>query len=119
MRLGIPLLQSELNTRHGWVAGFYYVRNCLHALASLSPAQAPEVTVFVPESFDDEVIYPEYVDQAPWLSVVRVPEELLNEQVHGERLREFVDQHPVDIIFPMLVVPTVALKGRAIGWIPD
>src|SRR6266542_93848 len=119
MRLGIPLLQSELNSLSSWVAGFYYVRNCLHALASLNPVEVPEVTVFVPKSFDDEVIYPEYTHQTPWLSVIRVPEELLNEQAYGERLQEFVDKHPVDIIFPMLVVPIVALKGRAIGWIPD
>ena len=119
MRISIPLIQGELNGRRGWVAGFYYVRNCLNALAMLPTEMAPNVNLFVPETFSETVIFPEYKDKATWLNIVRVPDQIINNPDDHADLEKQINAYPCDIIFPLINLPPFTLSGPALGWIPD
>ena len=101
------------------MAGFYYVRNCLNALAILPPEEVPTIKVFVPASFSEELIYSDFAPAASWLEIVRVSDEMLDVHSNGSDLQSLVDRHPFDLLFPMLVLPAARFAARSIGWIPD
>ena len=120
VRVGVPLLQGELNAyRGGWVGGFYYVRNALNALASLPPGERPDVTVFVPDSFAGELLLSAGAADADWLRVVRIPDRVVSDLSRTDEMQAAVDAAAVDVVFPLLVVPPVLFSARTIGWIPD
>jgi glycosyltransferase involved in cell wall biosynthesis len=119
LRVGIPLLQQQLNAGDGWVAGFYYVHNALNALTLVSPRDVPEILAFVPASFGGDLVLRENAERAPWLRMVRVPDELISGRSGIDARQAFLDQHPVDIMFPMVAVPSAMFRARNIGWIPD
>lgn len=119
IRVAVLLTQGQMNGTSGWVGGFYYVRNCLDALAMLPPGEAPSVTVFVPASFGDDILLPEFQEHAPWLNIVYVPGHLLDGSAGPADLQRFFDQYEFDIVFPALLVPPVVISARWIGWIPD
>ncbi|MCB0213484.1 MAG: glycosyltransferase family 4 protein, partial [Anaerolineae bacterium] len=119
MRIGIPLIQGELNGRRGWVAGFYYIRNCLNALAMLPTEVVPNVTLFMPETFTETVIFPEYADKAIWLNIIRIPDQIISTPGNHADLEKQINTHPCDIIFPLISLPPFTLSSPALGWIPD
>jgi glycosyltransferase involved in cell wall biosynthesis len=117
MRVGIPLIQADLSGAGGWIAGFYYVRNCLNALATLPQRSLPRVTVFRPPTLREPLLLPEHADRSAWISEVVVPLDPL--EGAGSALQELYDRHPCDVVFPLSSLPLAAMPARAIGWIPD
>lgn len=119
MRIACWLLQDSVHQWQRWIAGFYYVRHCLQALATLPAAEVPSVIAFVSESFDQELLEPGYARQSPWLKTVRVPDSLLGDRHKRQQLKRFVDDHQCDIVFPIITPPVVSVEARMVGWIPD
>ncbi|HKC13819.1 MAG TPA: hypothetical protein VKI41_17475, partial [Vicinamibacteria bacterium] len=117
MRVGIPLIQADLSGTGGWIAGFYYVRNCLNALATLPERSMPRVTVFRPPTLREPLLLPEHAGRSAWVSEVVVPGESLERL--GPALQELYDRHPCDVAFPISSLPLAVMAAGAIGWIPD
>ena len=101
------------------MGGFYYVRNALNALASLPPGERPDVTVFVPGSFEGELLLSAGASDADWLRVVRIPDRVVSDLSRTDEMQAAVDAAAVDVVFPLLVVPPVLFSARTVGWIPD
>jgi glycosyltransferase involved in cell wall biosynthesis len=117
VRVGIPLIQADLSGAGGWIAGFYYVRNCLNALATLPERSLPRVTVFRPPTLREPLLLPEHASRSAWVSEVVVPLDPLERG--GSALQELYDRHPCDVVFPLSSLPLAAMPAPAIGWIPD
>ena len=118
-QVGIPLIHRELNGRDGWIAGFYYIRNCLNALAMLPPSTVPSIVVFKPEVLQEPLIFPEYRSQATWLTEITIPEEILAE-AKPKKLQAYIEPYPCDLIFPLTSLPVTSFSApAAVGWIPD
>lgn len=118
LRIGIPLIQPELNGRSGWIAGFHFIKNCLYAIALQSKYPIPEIIVFIPEHFNKQqlMIKNEYPE---WLNIVEIEEENLEDINQHETIEKIIDSYHCDIFFPILSFPKFLLKGRTIGWIAD
>ena len=119
MRVGFWLLQDSLHQVKRWVAGFYYVRHCLTALASLPRGEAPASVAFIPESLTENLIDPDLANWTGWLKIVRVADKLITRPDRRHDLERFVSGFPCDVSFPWVSVPMVPVAGRLIGWIPD
>jgi glycosyltransferase involved in cell wall biosynthesis len=119
MRVAFWLLQDSLHQVNRWMAGFYYVRHCLAALASLPRGEAPTAVAFVPESLSENLVDAELAGSTGWLKMVRVADELLSDSESRHDLERMVAGYPCDVSFPWLSVPIVPIAGRLIGWIPD
>jgi len=117
VRVGIPLIQADLSGAGGWIAGLYYVRNCLSALATLPERARPRVTVFRPSTLREPLLLPEHAGRSAWVSEVVVPVEAL--EGVGSALQEIYDRHPCDVVFPVSSLPLAVMPAGAIGWIPD
>ncbi len=115
-RICIPLTQAELNDHAGWVAGFYYIRNCLNSLSLLPPETVPPICIFLPESFNQQIIYPENAANTNWLTVKRIPD---NTPSIDKDFNEYFNKESFDIIFPLTSIPSFICSASAIGWIPD
>ena len=118
MRIAFWLLQDSIRHWRRWAGGFHYVRNCLAAMATLPRDEVPAAIAFVPQSLDEDLLDPELARHAPWLTTVRVPDELL-ELPSRQRLTELVAFHPFDVLFPAVTPPCVAIRARVVGWIAD
>lgn len=116
MRLGLWLLQDSLEQWKKWIAGLYYVRNCLEALATLSPEKRPQVSVFLPAGVNEPTLEKLLDSCRDWVNEIRVPPAVVNNR---SELQELVNAHPCDIYFPLLNHPPVFLPGHWIGWITD
>ncbi len=119
MQIGIPLTQDGLNGRTGWIAGFYYVRNCLNALAMLPAEEVPQIILFMPDVLTEPVMFPEYTSRTTWLTTVKIPGHMLNDPQNHSTLKQYFDSYPCDLEFPMISFPSFSLSTPAIGWIPD
>lgn len=116
MRVGFWLLQDSLQQWQKWIAGLYYVRNCLAALAALPAAERPEAVVFLPAGVDEPTLERLLEDCHDWLETVRIPAEVAADR---SRLQLLADEHRCDLYFPLLNHPPVQLPGRWLGWITD
>lgn len=116
LRIGIPLVQYVFNGQNGWIAGFYYIKNCLNALATLPNDQKPEVFVFAPDNFSEQLLLPEYSDDNQWLKIIKVH---TDQSGFSTELQKHIDANPCDIYFPFNNIPTFTFKSAMIGWIPD
>jgi glycosyltransferase involved in cell wall biosynthesis len=114
--VAVFLFQKEFSGASGWIAGFYYLRNCLNALATLDRGRAPRVLVFAPEGFREALVFPEAGEKADWLETVAIPERDLGRPA---ALQAIVDRHPFDLLFPLASLPAVSFGAPAVGWIPD
>jgi glycosyltransferase involved in cell wall biosynthesis len=117
-RIGIPLIQSEINGRCGWVAGFYFVKNCLNAIATLPAEKIPDIILFVPDTFDQNTLF---VNQQtyPWLTIVTLPEAQLTNPTMHDTVENTINEYQCNIFFPFHTIPKFLMKGKSIGWIPD
>lgn len=119
LRVGIPLIQDELNGRSGWIAGFYYIKNCLNALAELANDQVPEIFVFVPDNFSETILSPKHKKKVTWLNIVKISNSLIeNVNTHTE-IEKIVNSFQCDVFFPMMTTPKYFFEGKTVGWIPD
>lgn len=116
MKLGLWLLQDSLEHWKKWIAGLYYVRNCLEALATLPADRRPDVKVFLPAGISEPTLEGVLQDCRPWVNEVRIPPAIVDQRAE---LQALVDAHPCDVYFPLLNHPPVSLPGRWIGWITD
>jgi len=119
MRIGIPLIQNELNGQSGWIAGFYFVKNCLNALAELPTEFLPEIFVFVSDKFCEPLLLPKYENKADWLRIIKIPSEQLNDIKYATLVEELIQGYECDLFFPFSTIPDFNFRGRALGWIPD
>ena len=113
--IGFLLLQDELNGRCGWVAGFYFVRNCLNAIASL-PENHPPIVVF-PDTFTEQLNT--NVTHDKWLTIVNIPEEYLKDATQHHKVEEIINGYQCQVLFPLLTIPQFVLNSTMIGWIAD
>lgn len=116
LRVGIPLIQNTMDGNTAWVAGFYYVKNCLNALAYLPDDDKPDVFVFVSESFKESILLPEFAENTSWLKIIKIPGDR-----HGNsfEIQEKIDNNPCDLFFPLNTLPVFNFDAPMIGWIPD
>ncbi len=119
MRIAFWLMQDSIRNWSNWIAGFYYVKNCLQALAQLPAGEQPEVCAFVPEALIDKLTESTNFAQAPWLTIVPIAESLLADRAGLERLESLVADYNCDLFFPALTPPQVNVRSKIIGWIPD
>jgi hypothetical protein len=119
MQIGILLTQNELHGHKDWVAGFYYIRNCVNALAMLSLEEMPEIILFIPETLTVPIIFPENADKVERLTIVRIPDDLINDYENYPRLQQYLDRYSYDLLFPLVGVPRFNFPTPIIGWIPD
>jgi glycosyltransferase involved in cell wall biosynthesis len=113
MRIGIPLLQEEINGRCGWIAGLHYVKSCLNALATLNTPLIEEVIVFIPSDFSERLLSSDFDKEVSWLTQVKVPEQ------SPEETRKLMDTYHCDFFFPQVSIPTIDYPSKCIGWVPD
>lgn len=118
MRIGMWLLQDSMQHWKKWIAGLYYVRNCIEALATLPPGERPVTLVFAPELLSEPWLDRLLQECGDWLNVVRVSAELTAREARPE-LMELLQAHRCDLYFPLLNTPLVPLPGRWVGWITD
>lgn len=116
LRVGVVLIQNNLNGNISWIAGFYYIQHCLNAIASLSNEKKPEIIVFVPEYFQESILLPEYEQNATWLKVIRVP---CDKNGYSFELQGTINNNPCDVFFPFTSLPIFNFDAQMIGWIPD
>jgi glycosyltransferase involved in cell wall biosynthesis len=118
IRVGVSLIQPIFHGKAGWIAGFYYIKNCLNALASLpeSETELLEVIAFLPESFDEDLLLPEYSSHSTWLTLIKVP---CDDNGDSLELQKCIDANPCDLFFPFNNIPSFHFKGAMISWIPD
>lgn len=103
-----------MRTDSGWLAGFYYVGNCLNALATLPDEAIPQVTAVIPSGFNHQLLLTD--SSAPsWLHIVELNPTLSN----AEELSRLYQQLGIDVVFPITSVPPVQTVAATIGWIPD
>jgi len=117
LRIGIPLIQQELNGRTGWVAGLYFVKNCINALNTLPVEQVPDIFVFLPESMNEPLF--NSVTQPSWLTLVHFSDETLNSAVHKDTVEQQINEYQCDVFLPLMSFPQFNLKGKTLGWIAD
>ena len=116
MRLGLWLLQDSLEHWKKWIAGLYYVRNCLEALATLPPEKRPEVSIFLPAGINEPTLESLLHNCRAWINEIRIPQSVVGNRAE---LQELADAHPCEVYFPLLNHPPVSLPGHWIGWITD
>lgn len=116
MRLGLWLLQDSLEHWKKWIAGLYYVRNCLEALATLPPEKRPEVSIFLPAGINEPTLESLLHSYREWVNEIRIPPAVVGNR---SELQELANAHPCDVYFPLLNHPPVSLPGHWIGWITD
>lgn len=116
MRVGIPLIQNAFNGRSGWIAGFYYVKNSINAIATLPSNDRPEVIAFVPSDFKQSLLLPEYSSDSEWLKIISIP---CDRNGNSTELQKYFDENPCDVYFPFNTIPTFCFNAPMIGWIPD
>jgi glycosyltransferase involved in cell wall biosynthesis len=112
--VGFPLVQNSFNGRAGWIAGYYYAKNCLNALISLPDHLQPQITVFIPDDFYEPLLLPEYHHKQ--LKIIKIP---CNKHGHSFELQNILDKNHCDIYFPFNTIPTFNFSGKMVGWIPD
>jgi glycosyltransferase involved in cell wall biosynthesis len=115
LRVGVPLIQSELSGG-SWIAGLYYVRSCLNALALLPPQDVPTIVAFLPDSYAEPLLFPEH-GKPSWLVEARIPADVV--RFDASKLQECFDHYRCDVFFPVTSLPKVRYAGPAIGWVPD
>ena len=116
MRLGLWLLQDSLEHWKKWIAGLYYVRNCLEALATLPPEKRPEVSIFLPAGINEPTLESLLQSCREWVNEIRIPPAVVASRTE---LQELANAHPCEVYFPLLNHPPVSLPGHWIGWITD
>lgn len=116
MRLGLWLLQDSLEHWKKWIAGLYYVRNCLEALETLAPEKRPEVFIFLPAGINEPTLENLLHSCREWVNEVRIPPSVVSNRAE---LQELANAHPCDVYFPLLNHPPISLPGHWIGWITD
>jgi glycosyltransferase involved in cell wall biosynthesis len=116
MRLGLWLLQDSLEHWKKWIAGLYYVRNCLEAIATLPPERRPEVSVFLPAGINEPTLEGLLHGCRKWVTEIRIPPAVAGNRAE---LQELVNAHPCEVYFPLLNYPPVSLPGHWVGWITD
>lgn len=119
MRIAFWLIQDSIRNWSNWIAGFYYVKNCLQALAQLPTDERPDVYAFVPESLVDKLTESTNFAQAPWLTIVPIAESLLADRAGIKHLERLVASYDCEILFPAITPPLINIKSKIIGWIPD
>lgn len=112
MKVCIPLIDPALTGESGWIAGLYYVKNILNALA-VSGKETPEHTIIVKESFPDSLLLPELTANSEWLKIQRVSEN------DSSIVRRKIEELSPDVLLTLNVVPEIFSKITNIGWIPD
>lgn len=115
-RVGIPLIQNSFNGRADWIAGYYYVKNCINALISLPEYERPEIYLFIPDDFNEPLLLPEYHHKEKELKLIKIP---CNKHGQSLELQSIIDKNYCDIYFPFNTTPTFNFKSKMIGWIPD
>ena len=118
MRIAFWLVQDSLHQVNRWVAGFYYVRHCLTAMAGLPRDEIPSAVAFVPESLTQDLVEPE-LGPTPWLKTVRIADKLLAAPNGRHELARVAAGYPCDVSFPWISAPMAPIQGRLVGWIPD
>jgi glycosyltransferase involved in cell wall biosynthesis len=118
MRVAFWLVQDSLHQVNRWVAGFYYVRHCLTAMAKLPRDEIPAAVAFVPESLTQDLVDPE-VGPTPWLKTVRIADKLLGAPTGRHELARIAEGYPCDVSFPWVTSPMSPIDGHLVGWIPD
>lgn len=118
MRIGMWLLQDSLQQWKKWIAGLYYVRNCIEALATVPAGDRPTTLVFAPHGLHEPWLDSLLNDCGDWLHVVRIPERLLARQARAE-LESLIESYQCDLFFPLMTPPGVVVSGRWVGWITD
>jgi glycosyltransferase involved in cell wall biosynthesis len=116
MRLGLWLLQDSLEHWKKWIAGLYYVRNCLEALATLAPEKRPEVLIFLPAGINEPTLESLLHSCREWVKEIRIPPAVVGNRAE---LQELANAYPCEVYFPLLNHPPVSLPGHWIGWITD
>jgi glycosyltransferase involved in cell wall biosynthesis len=119
MRIAFWLMQDSVRNWSSWIAGLYYVKNCLQALASLPVAEQPEVFAFAPESLVGKLTESTNLQHAAWLTIVPISDDLLAGRTGYEQLERLVASYACDLLFPAIKPPMVNVKSKVIGWIPD
>ncbi|MCC7338679.1 MAG: glycosyltransferase family 4 protein [Pirellulaceae bacterium] len=119
MRIAFWLMQDSIRNWSHWIAGFYYIKNCLQALAQLPANERPQVYAFVPEALIDKLTESTDFAQSSWLTIVPIAESMLVDRAGIERLERLVAEYDCDVLFPALTPPLVNVKSKIIGWIPD
>jgi glycosyltransferase involved in cell wall biosynthesis len=110
LRLALQFTDPAVSAESGWVAGLYYLRNCLNALAALPESERPDVTALVPTGFTQPLLLRE-ASGLSWLHVRDVASQ------QSSALLELHRELRADVIFP--VTTPVADFAASIGWIPD
>jgi len=118
LRIGFLLLEDEVNGRCGWIAGLYFIKNCLNAIACLPDNEIPQLFIFIPDSFTDKLI-DSTMNHDKWLTIVTIPDSHLSDFRQHHLVEEKINNYQCDIYFPMLTKPRFVLNGASIGWIPD
>lgn len=119
MRIAFWLMQDSIRNWSNWIAGFYYVKNCLQALAQLPANEQPDVYAFVPEALVGKLTESTNFAQAAWLTIVPIADSLVVDRAGIERLERLVAEYECDVLFPAITPPLVNVKAKIIGWIPD
>lgn len=119
MRIGFWLLQDNIQHWQRWVAGLYYVRHCMEAMATLPVEEIPESYAFLPESLMGQLEESELLQRASWLHYVTIPDEWIKDVQRRGDLKRLLEGHRCDVYFPLMTPPIVALPGRMVGWIAD
>ena len=119
MRLAFWLLQDNVQQWQRWVAGLYYVRHCMEAIALLPSEEIPQCLAFVPESLVHQLDASPLLRDATWLEKIVIPDAMLKDLTRRAELRQLIQNHACDVYFPLMTPPIVPLPGRMIGWIAD
>lgn len=115
LRLGIPLFQSEISGKHDWVAGQYFVKNCVNALLTLPQNEIPEIVFFVLETIDP--LFLKEID--PRIQIINIPEAIFLNN-NASALNAIIKKLHCDVFFPLIYYPNYSLHDIAtIGWVPD
>ena len=119
MRIAFWLMQDSIRNWSGWIAGFYYIKNCLQALSQLPANEQPNVYAFVPEALIDKLVESTNFAEASWLTIVPIAESMLVDREGIEQLEKLVQEYECDVFFPAITPPVMVVKSKIIGWIPD
>ena len=119
MRIALWLVQDSIRHWSSWIAGLYYVRNCLEGLATLPEEEVPSTVAFVPTSIRDIFLEGASFRSKAWFKLVQLDDEWLSSREGLSRIRDIVAENSCDVLFPTITPPCVPFEGKHVGWITD
>ncbi len=113
------LVQDSIHNWANWIAGLYYTRHCLDALATLPNSDRPQIVAFVPEPMLDAFFESASFVRDDWLKVIPVTKEHWQGRAGLAELARTLESQQCDILFPAISPPCVPFSGHVIAWITD